>query len=229
MHNLAVFRQAHGIAVKTARYGQKALAFVVAHDVPHNNTSTEIYRDGGAFTLVPLPMHENRHASAVVWMDHGRASVDRKAATPEALAAEATTRSCHILGDLTLISPVGSFPIITQIAERMTAERTILLAEAAHVLPPIGAQGLNTSLADVAALGALVDDHAADPGSLAFLTGYRDLRARDIATRARVIDAFNRMCRSGHPAAQSLRQRGLAIAHDVTPLRNRLMQAGLGH
>jgi 2-octaprenyl-6-methoxyphenol hydroxylase len=48
-------RDALGIAVRTTRYGQKALAFAVAHDLPHGNISTEVHRSGGPFTLVPLP------------------------------------------------------------------------------------------------------------------------------------------------------------------------------
>ena len=40
-------RQAAGIAVRTTRYGQKALAFAVTHPIPHENVSTEIHRTGG--------------------------------------------------------------------------------------------------------------------------------------------------------------------------------------
>ena len=61
-------RQAAGIGVRTTRYGQKALAFAVTHAEPHHNVSTEIHRSGGPFTLVPLPDHEGRPSSAVVWM-----------------------------------------------------------------------------------------------------------------------------------------------------------------
>ncbi len=66
-------REAAGIGVRTTRYGQKALAFAVTHPEPHDNVSTEIYNRGGAFTLVPLPDHDGRPSSAVVWMDDGAA------------------------------------------------------------------------------------------------------------------------------------------------------------
>jgi 2-polyprenyl-6-methoxyphenol hydroxylase-like FAD-dependent oxidoreductase len=75
-------RQEVGIEVSTTRYGQKALAFAVAHPVPHDNISTEIHRSGGPFTLVPLPDRNGGPASSVVWMESGP-EVARLAALPQ--------------------------------------------------------------------------------------------------------------------------------------------------
>ena len=224
----STLREAAGITVRQWRYGQKALAFAVAHDLPHENISTELYLSGGAFTLVPLPDHQGRPASAVVWMDDGPDSLRRAALDAPALGREATERSCGILGALAPISRVAVFPVVTQIADSLIAERTALIAEAAHVMPPIGAQGLNTSLQDVAALGHLAETRAGEIGTPAFLDAYARARGRDLAARARVIDAFNRLCRSGAPVFQDMRSRGLALIHDFRPLRETVMKAGLG-
>ena len=107
----------------------------------------------------------------------------------------------------------------------MTARRTVILAEAAHVLPPIGAQGLNTSIADIAALSEVLSD---DPGDAATLDRYARGRLRDMRLRAGAIDLFNRVCQSGHPAVQATRRAGLAAVHDIAPLRQRIMMAGMG-
>ncbi|MBT8412282.1 MAG: FAD-dependent monooxygenase, partial [Octadecabacter sp.] len=145
-------RQAAGIGAKTTRYGQKAVTFAVTHAAPHDNISTEVHRSGGPFTLVPLPDHNGQPCSAVVWMEDGPEAA-RLAALPEGeFNAEATRRSAGTYGPLTLVSRRMVWPIISQIADHMTAERTALMAEAAHVVPPIGAQGLNMSLADLACL-----------------------------------------------------------------------------
>jgi 2-octaprenyl-6-methoxyphenol hydroxylase len=221
-------RTAVGIGVTTARYGQKALAFNVTHPHPHENVSIELYNQGGAFVLVPLPDLQGGPASAVVWMNDGRRAIDLLALDEEAFGAEATLRSCGVLGRLTLASPRRLWPVVTQQAERLTAQRTALVAEAAHVLPPIGAQGLNTSLHDVV---HLVDLAAADRdglGSAAMLAAYERGRARDIRARAAVIDLFNRVCRSGEAPVQALRLAGLRMVHDVTPIRRAVMRAGLG-
>lgn len=221
-------REAAGIDVETTRYGQKALAFAVRHDLPHNNVSTELYHQGGAFVLVPLPDTDGHPSSAVVWMHDGPEALRLQQLDDTAFGAAVTERSTGVLGTLTPITPRRLWPVVTQRATALTAERTALIAEAAHVLPPIGAQGLNTSLHDVS---ALLEAAKANPGALGtrgFLDGYARKRARDIHARAKVIDLYNRLCRSDAPPAQALRSLGLKAVHDIAPVRQGIMRAGLG-
>ena len=221
-------RQAAGIGVSTTRYGQKALAFSVTHTEPHQNVSTEIHRSGGPFTLVPLPDHLGQPASAVVWMERG-AEVQRLAALPEAdFEEEMTRRSCGILGPLRLASPRSVWPIIAQIAARMAGQRLALLAEAAHVVPPIGAQGLNMSLADLGCLLDLARARNADPGSAAVLEAYHAARHPDIALRLRGIDALNRASMLEEPLLRDLRAGALEALYSLSPIRKALMKTGLG-
>lgn len=221
-------RAAVGIDCKTTRYGQKALAFIVAHDLAHDNVSTELYLSGGAFTTVPLPHHKGQNCSAIVWMNDGGEAVRLNALSDDAFAAAATTRSCRVLGNMTLLSPRNVWPIVTQEAESLTSERVALMAEAAHVLPPIGAQGLNTSLRDVSILAALAASDKDGLGTRDFLAAYEKARGRDIRLRAQFIDLYNRICRSDVPPLQDLRSAGLKLVHDVAPLRRKIMTAGMG-
>lgn len=48
-------RELAGIEAQITRFGQKALAFTVSHPEPHHDVSTEVYNEGGPFTMVPLP------------------------------------------------------------------------------------------------------------------------------------------------------------------------------
>lgn len=221
-------REAAGIRALTTRYGQKSLAFTARHPEPHGNVSTEIYHEGGPFTMVPLNDVEGSPASAIVWMNPGPRSVALSALAPEAFNIEMTRRSAGLFGPLELASRRGIFPIITQRAENLVAERTALVAEAAHVLPPIGAQGLNTSLNDISALLQAALDHPGALGEPAMLAAYARARQTDISRRARVIDIFNRVTRSADPGLQTLRLTGLKAVHDIAPLRHRIMQAGMG-
>ncbi len=221
-------REAAGIGTDIRRYGQKALAFSVTHPHPHNNVSTEIYNRGGAFTLVPMRDHQGGPASAVVWMNDGARAQELLTAEIPAFEAEMTERSMGVLGHLTLASPRRIWPVVTQSARALTARRVALVAEAAHVLPPIGAQGLNTSLNDIAALVQLAEKAPDTLGSAAMLAAYEKARARDTRTRARVIDLFNRVCKSDDVQVQALRLAGLKAVHDIAPLRRTVMQAGLG-
>ena len=221
-------RQALGIGVRTWRYGQKALTFAVTHPVPHDNVSTEIHRSGGPFTLVPLPDRGDMPSSAVVWMTDGPEVQRLSALDTQGFEAAINARSCHILGPLTLASNRMVWPIISQLADSLIATRTALMAEAAHVMPPIGAQGLNMSLTDIA---TLLDLAKATPGTLgddAMLHAYQAARHRDIQTRVIGIDALNRASMLGAPALRDLRGAALDAMYAVAPLRKALMRKGLG-
>ncbi len=217
-----------GIGARTLRYGQKALTFAVTHPVPHDNISTEVHRSGGPFTLVPLPNRDGLPCSAVVWMETG-AQATRLAALNDAdFAAEATLRSCHVMGPLTLASRRSVWPIISQIADALTGERTALIAEAAHVVPPIGAQGLNMSLADIATLRDLATASPATLGDQTMLDAYARARHPDIRLRVTGIDALNRASMAGTQTMRDLRAQGLRLLHGTDPVRKALMRTGLG-
>lgn len=218
-------RQALGIGVHTLRYGQKALAFAVTHDQPHHNVSTEVHRSGGPFTLVPLPDRGGTPSSAVVWMESGRETARLKDLPRAAFEAELNARSAGVLGHLTQATRLTEWPIISQIADRFTGPRTALIAEAAHVVPPIGAQGLNMSLAD---LGALLDLSRADPGSAASLARYDRSRRPEAYGRLLGIDALNRASQAQARPLRDLRAAALGGLYGIAPVRRLMMRAGLG-
>lgn len=218
-------RQALGIGVRTLRYGQKALAFAVTHDQPHHNVSTEVHRSGGPFTLVPLPDRDGKPSSAIVWMENGRETARLAALPPAEFEAEVNARSAGVLGPLRVATRLTEWPIISQIADRFTGPRTALIAEAAHVLPPIGAQGLNMSLAD---LGALLDLSKADPGSAASLARFERSRRPEAYARLLGIDALNRASQAQLRPLRDLRAAALGGLYGITPVRRLMMKAGLG-
>jgi 2-octaprenyl-6-methoxyphenol hydroxylase len=221
-------RQAAEIGVTTTRYGQKALTFAVTHDATHDNVSTEIHRSGGPFTLVPLPDHDGKPCSSVVWMEEGANAKALAALPAREFEAAATERSAGIYGPLMLVSPRNLWPIISQLAESMSGPRTALVAEAAHVMPPIGAQGLNMSLSDLACLLDLAQAHRADPGARHVLDSYHKQRHSDARLRVNGVDALNRASMAGSPLLHDLRGLGIKALHGIAPLRKSLMQLGLG-
>lgn len=221
-------REGAGIAVKTIRYGQKALAFTTTHPIPHQNVSTEIHRSGGPFTLVPLPDRDGRPSSAVVWMERGP-EVARLAALPvPEFEAAMNERSCGILGPLTLVSARTVWPIISQYAARMSAQRIALIAEAAHVVPPIGAQGLNMSLADLHHLLELAQANPAELGGPKMLDAYHRARHLEVMARLTGIDALNRASMLTAQPLRDLRAGALNALYSLSPVRKTLMRAGLG-
>ena len=221
-------RAAAGIKVHTTRYGQKALAFAVTHPIPHQNVSTEVHRSGGPFTLVPLPDYEGKPSSAVVWMERGpRAEALARMDVPE-FEAEMTARSTGLFGPLTLASRRTLWPIISQSAERLYGERLALVAEAAHVVPPIGAQGLNMSLGDMRVLLDLAKSAPDALGSRAMLETYHRKRFAEVKLRVKGIDLLNRASMVSARPLRDARAFGLNALYALSPVRKTLMQMGLG-
>jgi len=213
------------VGVRTWRYGQKALALAVTHERPHGNVSTEIHRSGGPFTLVPLPDRDGKPASAVVWLERGPEALRLAALPKDAFSQALNARSAGVLGHLTPVTPRQVWPIISQLADRFTAPRTALIAEAAHVVPPIGAQGLNMSLAD---LSELLEVSRTGLGERDGLAAYDRRRRPDALARLLGIDALNRASIAGARPLRDLRAAGLGLLHGLAPLRRMAMRAGLG-
>ncbi|MBB5222438.1 2-octaprenyl-6-methoxyphenol hydroxylase [Amaricoccus macauensis] len=220
-------REAVGIGTRRWGYGQKAVVFTVAHAMPHQGVSIEIHRTGGPFTLVPLPDRDGEPASSVVWMDTGPRATALAGLAEAEFNASLAARSCGVLGAIRVTSPRRVWPIITQIADRLDGPRTALVAEAAHVVPPIGAQGLNMSLADLATLLELAAT-ADDIGAPDLLDRYNRQRHRDIRLRIAGIDALNRAAMAEARPLRDLRRLGLATLHGLPPLRHVAMRLGLG-
>ena len=224
----STLRQALGIPVTTLRYGQKALAFAVTHPVPHGNVSTEIHRSGGPFTLVPLPDRNGLPASAVVWMEAGPEALRLSTLPVPEFEAAMNLRSCQVLGPLALVSKRMVWPIISQRADRMVGQRVALMAEAAHVVPPIGAQGLNMTLADLDCLMELATANPDQLGDAAMLATYQRRRETDVVTRVTGIDLLNRASMVGGQALRDLRAGALDALYSFGPLRKTLMRTGMG-
>lgn len=221
-------RQAAGIGAKTTRYGQKAVVFAVSHPEPHNNVSTEVHRSGGPFTLVPLPDLDGKPRSAVVWMESGSEALRLRDLPEDEFNAAATERSAGIYGPLTLVGQRQAWPIIAQVANRMSAQRVALVAEAAHVVPPIGAQGLNMSLGDMITLLDLAKARPEGLGDAKMLDAYERRRHPEVQLRVRGVDALNRASIAGGQGLRDMRAKGIEALYAVTPVRKALMELGLG-
>jgi 2-octaprenyl-6-methoxyphenol hydroxylase len=157
------------------------------------------------------------------------ANADRLAALDEAsFEGEMNIRSCGVLGSLKLASRRTLWPIISQRAERLVGERLALMAEAAHVVPPIGAQGLNMSLADLRVLMDLVEARPEGLGDQAMLDAYEKARHSDIKLRVSGIDLLNRASMIEARPLRDLRAGGLNALYSLPQVRKMLMQMGLG-
>lgn len=219
-------RRLSGIAVTERAYGQQAITCLIAHSKAHEHISTEFHRPGGPFTLVPMP----GDVSSVVWVEHdddANAFIKLRRADFERALQERTE---NLLGRITLETNPESWPLKALRAASLIARRTALMAEAAHVVSPLGAQGLNLSLRDAAVLAEEVADAARrgqDIGAHSVLSRYQFRRRADIMTRSLGTDSLTRMVSNDIGLLRSLRRAGLKTVETLDPLRHFAMNEGV--
>jgi 2-octaprenyl-6-methoxyphenol hydroxylase len=219
-------RTAAGIETDGARYPQTALTFNLRHRRPHDDTSTEFHTESGPFTLVPL----TGTRSSLVWVVEP-AEADRLDALDDAaLAEEIEQRSQSILGKIQLEPGRGRFPLAVETARRFAADRVALVGEAAHLMPPIGAQGLNVGLRDAATIGELVvaaRRAGGDVGAPDLLARYDAQRRTDVTSRTMAVDLLNRTLLTDFLPVQGARGLGLYLIDRIGPLRRAVLREGV--
>ena len=219
-------RAAAAIGIDERDYKQSALTVCMTHSRPHRDTSTEFHTPSGPFTLVPLP--GNR--SSLVWV-LDLAEADTIATLGDAeLSVEVEHASHSILGKIEVEPGRGMFPLSVATARRFADKRIVLVGEAAHVIPPIGAQGLNLGLRDAASIGELAiaaQRVGGDIGGSDVLTAYDKMRRTDIGSRTLAIDLFNRTLLTDFLPLQGMRGLGLYMIDRIAPLRRAVMREGV--
>jgi 2-octaprenyl-6-methoxyphenol hydroxylase len=219
-------RQAAGIEVKHRELHQAALTFNIRHSRPHRNASTEFHTPQGPCVFVPLAGDR----CSVVWVA-APAEAQRLIALSDDELSEAAEKQSHsILGRITVEPGRHLFPLGIEQPRQFAQHRIALVGEAAHVLPPIGAQGLNMGLRDAADIADIVRDamlSGEDPGSPQVLKRYDSARRADVTSRTFAIDMANRSLLSDFLPMQLLRAAGLHLIGSFGPLRRFAMREGL--
>jgi len=219
-------RAAAGIETDGHRYPQTALTFNLRHSRPHEDTSTEFHTESGPFTLVPLP---GQRSSLVCVIEPADAE-EISALDDAALDAEIELRSHSILGKVMVEPGRGAFPLAVETARHFGDNRIALIGEAAHLVPPIGAQGLNLGLRDAATICELVvaaRHRGGDVGASELLVRYDSLRRADVRSRTLAVDLLNRTLLTDFLPVQTARGFGLYLIDRIGPLRRAVMREGV--
>jgi 2-octaprenyl-6-methoxyphenol hydroxylase len=222
----SICRTAVGITTQRRAYPQAALTVSLAHARTHDDTSTEFHTEEGPFTLVPLP---GRRSSlvCVVAPEHCE---ELAAMDDTSLSAEIERRAHSLLGPMTVEAGRGVFPLAVETADGFARNRVVLVGEAAHVVPPIGAQGLNLGIRDAATIAEIAADayhDGKDLGSPEVLARYDRQRRVDIVTRTLAVDLLNRSLLSDFFPAHGVRGLSLYLVDRIGPLRRAMMREGI--
>jgi 2-octaprenyl-6-methoxyphenol hydroxylase len=218
---------AAGIEVRAWFYPQTAVVTSFGHSRPHRDTVNELHRQAGPLTTVPLPGPR----SALVWVEAPEEARRLAGLGDAAFAAELEERLQGVLGRIGDVAPRAVYPLAGRRAARMGARRIALVGEAAHVVPPIGAQGLNLGLRDAATLADCVSEAKArgeDIGGDAMLAAYDRARKLDVLGRSLSIDLLNRSLLASLLPVEALRTLAVHTLAGVPALRRLFMQEGAG-
>ncbi|HEY1979997.1 MAG TPA: UbiH/UbiF family hydroxylase [Xanthobacteraceae bacterium] len=219
-------RAAAGIATQRRSYPQAALTLNLAHQRPHRNISTEFHTENGPFTLVPLP---GFRSSLVCVLEPAKAA-QLKDEEEALLSADIEQRAHSLLGKVTVEPSRGVIPLAIETADAFGRGRIALVGEAAHVVPPIGAQGLNLGLRDAAAIAEIVADawrQKRDVGAPEVVKRYDSERRADVATRRIAVDVLNRSLLTDFLPAHGARGVSLYLVDRIGPLRRALLREGV--
>ncbi len=212
-------------------YNQRALVFNVQHKFNHKSKSYEIYKSEGPCTLVPLKTKIlNGYFSSVVLIVDNSKNYEEIFNDKEKLSDFLTKRTGDLLGVCKVQTPLNYFPIISQASNSLISERTILLAETAHVLPPIGAQGLNTSIYDIKNLFSLIEKKVIaneEIGDYNFLKDYEKSRKKQIASRMISIHLLNKLSISDKNIISNIRKFGLNFLDSNIVSKKTAMKFGM--
>ncbi|WEX07094.1 UbiH/UbiF family hydroxylase [Chelativorans sp. AA-79] len=217
-------RGAAGITIRRRDLHQSALVLNFAHARHHGFASTEFHTEHGPCTQVPLP---DGLRSSLVWVMRPWQAEELMALDDAALSERLEERQQSFLGKVTVEPGRQVFPLVSALPMRFAARRIALVGEAAHVFPPITAQGLNLGLRDVMDLAEVVRTHMADPGSTAALLRYDARRRPDILARSGAVNLVNASLLSDLLPAQLLRSAGLSLLGSASGLRGFFMREGM--
>jgi 2-octaprenyl-6-methoxyphenol hydroxylase len=228
---MSLARTKAGIGTQSWAYPQTAYTALLSHVKPHRNISTEFHTRSGPCTLVPLrPAAGKPNRSSLVWLMSPEAAERRRVLSSMEMAREIESQVDSLLGSMEIDGPDGFFPMIGMSANRLACHRIALVGEAAHIFPPLAAQGLNLSLRDAAALAEIVEDArvlGADFGSAQTLKAYEDARRSDVFVRTNGVDILNRSLLIDNFPADFVRGAGLFAFSMVGPFRRTLMREGV--
>lgn len=216
-------REAAGIRTSRHAHRQSALVLNFAHARDHASTSTEFHTETGPFTQVPLPGRR----SSLVWVVRPE-QADELASLDDAMLSQRIEEKMQsMLGRVTVEPGRQVYPLSSLLPHRFAKNRIALVGEAAHVFPPIGAQGLNLGIRDVEDIVRTAAEHRGDPGSDRALAAYDRSRRPDILARSAAVELFNRSLLSDMLPAQMARSFGLGILKALSPVRGFFMREGM--
>ena len=222
-------RGAMGAAWNVKPYDQRAVAARLTADRPHGGVAKQWFGQGEVLGLLPTAGADG-HALALVWsVPVARANSLLEMSPKELLAALQQVCGAEV-GQLSLTSPLASWPLNLSNAERWVGPGWALAGDAAHTVHPMAGQGLNLGLADVKKLAEVLKarEYWRSLGDEKLLRRYERARKGDVLAMASVTDGLHGLFAHTDTRWQALRNWGMTGVARSGPLKAWLMRQATG-
>lgn len=208
-------------------YGQTALVSAIAHEKPHHGIAHQFFMPTGPLAILPLP----GNVSSIVWSESAENAAAFHALPDADYLTMLQPRFGNFLGEIALAGARYTYPLSLSLAQRMVADRTALVGDAAHGVHPIAGQGLNAGLRDIAALAEVLVDatrRGEDMGAPAILARYEMWRRFDNTSLALATDTFNRLFSNDSAFLRGVRGLGMGAVAAWPRLRRGFIREAAG-
>lgn len=221
-------REAAGIRTVGWDYDQAGIVTTIWHEHDHRNRAVQHFLPAGPFALLPL---KGGHRSCITWSETAREATRIMALDDVAFLAEVDLRAAGRLGAIKLEGSRKSWPLEAHLARSYVAARLAVVGDAAHGVHPIGGQGLNLGMRDVAALVECVADAARvglDFGDADALARYERWRRFDSAISSAAYTGLNKLFSNDVALVRSVRDVGLGILDKLPGVKRLLVDEAAG-
>lgn len=221
-------RKLLGIEQEVRDYGQTAIVTEVRTEYDNQATAYERFTVNGPLAMLPL---EKRKASVVWTLPPERAAEVLEWSDAEFIA-QLQHEFGYWLGRIESASARQGFPLKLIRAEKMAAERVVLIGNAMHQLHPVAGQGFNLGCRDAAILARRLLDQLAlrrDIGAHAFLEHYVLARAEDLGKVIRFTDSLVRIFSNDSPPVAFARNAALIVLDRLPAAKRILARHAMGY
>ncbi|MEO9298767.1 FAD-dependent monooxygenase [Devosia alba] len=222
----SLVRSAVGLRTSERQFSQSALVCDLELGRPIGGTSIEFHYPQGPFTLVPA----GGNRANLVWIDDADVLLAAQAGGEAQLLGQFAEKSQRLFGSIAMATPSFVFPLSTLSVASAGLDGVVLTGESAHAFPPIGAQGLNLGLRDVADLAEALAgvDRSKPDWAMTVSADYASRRAADLVRTGGLVDTLFRSLLADMIPAQALRAGGLWALKLAPGLRRQAFDVGMG-
>lgn len=222
-------RQQSKIPLTFWDYGHHAIVATIRTELPHLDTARQVFLKDGPLAF--LPLYEDNLCS-IVWSVPPEQAKALQAGGRENFERALTAAFDGRLGLCQLESELQAFPLRMRFARHFARHRLVLAGDAAHTIHPLAGQGVNLGFLDAASIVQTLAEIKAsgkDIGDYKALRSLERWRKAEAMEMIASMEGFKRLFAGDNPIKKAVRDFGLNIVDNVSPLKSVFLQQAMGN